>query len=70
MFVVIANAAVTCILSSVDDRYQARVIWLVPLLAGIFVLEWLDHDGRLVAVGRRIRDLRGFDMIQEQPASP
>src|SRR5260370_21657212 len=43
VFVVIANAAVTGILSNVEDRYQARVIWLVPLLAGVLVLEWLDH---------------------------
>ena len=41
--VVIANAAVTGILSNVEDRYQARVIWLVPLLAGVLVLEWLDY---------------------------
>lgn len=40
VFVVITNAAVTGVLSNVDDRYQARVIWLVPLLAGICVLEW------------------------------
>jgi len=46
VFVVIANAAVTGVLSNVEDRYQARVIWLVPLLAGICVLEWLDHHPR------------------------
>ncbi len=46
VFVVIANAAVTGILSNVEDRYQARVIWLVPLLAGVLVLEWLDHHPR------------------------
>ena len=27
----------------VEDRYQARVIWLLPLLAGLSVLEWLDY---------------------------
>jgi hypothetical protein len=37
-FVVVANAAVTGILSAVEDRYQARVIWLVPLLALAFVI--------------------------------
>jgi hypothetical protein len=42
-FTVIANAFVTGVLSEVDDRYQSRVIWLLPLLAGAFVLEWLDH---------------------------
>jgi hypothetical protein len=43
VIVVIANAAVTGILSNVEDRYQARVIWLLPLLAGLSVLEWLDY---------------------------
>src|SRR5260370_23252648 len=43
VFVVIANAAVTGILSNVEDRYQARVIWLVPLVAGVLVLAWLGH---------------------------
>ena len=42
-FTIIANAFVTGVLSEVDDRYQSRVIWLLPLLAGAFVLEWLDH---------------------------
>ena len=40
---VIANGLVTGVLSAVEDRYQSRVIWLLPLLAGVFVLEWLDH---------------------------
>jgi hypothetical protein len=38
LFVVVANAAVTGILSDVADRYQGRVIWLLPLLAGIILL--------------------------------
>jgi hypothetical protein len=42
-FVVIANAALTGSLSNVEDRYQARVIWLVPLLAAVAVLEWLTY---------------------------
>jgi hypothetical protein len=46
VFVVIANAAITGILSNVEERYQARVIWLVPLLAGVLVLEWLDYRPR------------------------
>jgi len=46
VFVVVANAAVTGVLSNVEDRYQARVIWLVPLLAGVFVLTWLDQRHR------------------------
>ena len=40
---VVANAWVTGVLSVVDDRYQCRVIWLVPLLAGIFFLDWLQQ---------------------------
>src|SRR5260370_14032166 len=46
VFVGIANAAVTCILSNVDDRYQARVIWLVPLLPWWLVLACLTHLSR------------------------
>lgn len=46
IFVVIANAAVTGVLSNVEDRYQSRVVWLVPLLAGVMVLEWLDRRYR------------------------
>jgi hypothetical protein len=37
--VVIANAFITAVLSEADSRYQSRVIWLVPLLAGLIVLE-------------------------------
>lgn len=35
---VVVNAAVTGILSTPHDRYQARVVWLVPLLAMIVLL--------------------------------
>jgi hypothetical protein len=41
-YVVLANAAVTGSISNVEDRYQARVIWLAPLLALVFLLTWLD----------------------------
>jgi hypothetical protein len=41
--ITIANAFVTGVFSVVEDRFQARVIWLLPLLAGLFVLEWLDY---------------------------
>lgn len=47
-FIVVANAAVTGNLSNVEDRYQAAVIWLVPLLAGVFILTWLDRRSRRV----------------------
>jgi hypothetical protein len=40
---IVANACVTGALAVVDDRYQCRVIWLVPLLAGIFFLDWLQQ---------------------------
>jgi hypothetical protein len=41
--VVIANAFVTGVVSNVEDRYQSRVVWLLPLLAILFVLHWLDN---------------------------
>ena len=40
---VILNALVTGVLSVVDDRYGCRVMWLIPLLAGIFVLDWVEQ---------------------------
>lgn len=43
IFVVIANAFVTGVFANVEDRYQSRVIWLLPFLAILFALEWLDH---------------------------
>jgi hypothetical protein len=42
---IIANAWVTGALSVVDDRYGCRVIWMIPLLAGIFFLDWLQQRG-------------------------
>jgi len=42
---VIANALVTAVLSEVESRYQSRVIWLVPLTAGLMALEML-RQGR------------------------
>jgi len=43
VYVLLANAAVTGNISNVEDRYQARVIWLMPLLALVFLLTWLDR---------------------------
>ena len=40
---VVANAMITGVMSVVDDRYGCRVMWLIPLLAGIFFLEWLNQ---------------------------
>ncbi len=57
VFMVIANAFVTGVLSEVEDRYQSRVIWLLPLLAGVLVLEELDHRTR--------RDSKGKSRLEE-----
>jgi hypothetical protein len=40
---IIANAFVMGTLSMVEDRHQSRVIWLVPLLAGVLVLDWCEN---------------------------
>ena len=40
---VLMNALVTGVLSGVETRYQSRVIWLVPLLAGVLLLNWREH---------------------------
>ena len=40
---VVANALVTGVMSVVDDRYGCRVMWMIPLLAGIFLLDWLNQ---------------------------
>ena len=45
-FVVVANAFITSVFSEVGDRYQCRVIWLIPLLAGICILHWLEGGHR------------------------
>ena len=37
----IGNAFVTAVFSGISSRYQSRVIWLVPLLAGLSVLDYL-----------------------------
>lgn len=41
--IVVANAFITGVLSTVDDRYGCRVIWLLPLLAALFLLDWLGQ---------------------------
>jgi hypothetical protein len=40
---VIVNALVTGTLSMVDGRYESRVIWLVPMFAGLCFLGWLQE---------------------------
>lgn len=49
---VVLNAFVTGVLSMVDDRYQCRVIWLVPLLAGLLLLDWLHQRETARATAR------------------
>jgi len=39
----VANAVVTGTLSMVENRYQSRVIWLLPLLAALLLLDWNAH---------------------------
>ena len=38
---VIANAFLTGVLSNIEDRYQSRVIWLVPLLGALILMDWI-----------------------------
>jgi len=38
-----ANALLTGVLSVVDDRYGCRVIWMIPLLAGLLLVDLLEH---------------------------
>jgi hypothetical protein len=40
--VLVANAAITGVLSEVDARYQARVVWLLPLLAALLLLDRVE----------------------------
>jgi hypothetical protein len=42
---VVANAFVTGTMSMVDERYGSRVIWMVPLLEGLFVMNWFSMRG-------------------------
>jgi len=43
MAMVVANAVVTGVMSMPDDRYEARVIWMIPLIAGLCVLTSLNQ---------------------------
>ncbi len=50
--VTLANAVVTGMLSIVDHRFQARVVWLLPLLAGVLGLRGLERVGERTRVKR------------------
>ncbi|HXZ20178.1 MAG TPA: hypothetical protein VEG63_09530 [Candidatus Acidoferrales bacterium] len=41
----VANALLTSVFSNAEERYQCRVIWVLPLYAGILILYWLDRHG-------------------------
>jgi hypothetical protein len=43
---IVANAFVTAVLSSIDPRFQARVVWLIPLLALLVMLDRLASRSR------------------------
>jgi hypothetical protein len=51
VFIVIANAFVTGTMSMVDERYGSRVIWMLPLLAGLIAMDWMFGRGTQVNVG-------------------
>jgi hypothetical protein len=38
----LANAWITATLSMVEDRLQCRVVWLLPLLAALSALAWIE----------------------------
>jgi drug/metabolite transporter (DMT)-like permease len=40
---VVANALVTGTLSMVEDRLQSRVVWLIPFLAILLILDWFEQ---------------------------
>lgn len=41
----VVNALLTAVLSEPDSRYQCRVIWLVPLVAGLMIADfWLRRE--------------------------
>jgi hypothetical protein len=48
---VVANAAITGTLSMVEERFQARVIWLLPFLASMALLCWLEQRKTKVVNG-------------------
>lgn len=67
---VAANAAVTGVLSNVEECYEARIIWLVPLLACVGILVWLDERGAKPPGRDRDRTLRRSLATSGSPAPP
>jgi hypothetical protein len=50
LFGVVLNAWILAALSEVQERYESRVIWLVPFVAAVAALRW-SGQGRLVPIG-------------------
>ena len=44
---VVVNALITAVLSESDSRYQSRVIWLIPLTAGLILTDSLNRRRNL-----------------------
>ncbi len=40
---IVVNAAVMASVSGVQSRYQTRMLWVLPLLAGCCIVEWASH---------------------------
>lgn len=61
---VIVNALVTGVVASVNDRFEGRVIWLLPLLAVLYAFSWQEShvatSRRAPAVKSRVRDLEAL----------
>jgi hypothetical protein len=55
----VANAFVTAVFSVVDARYQARVIWLVPLLAALMALDLFTRSAELDSPTKKIDAPKG-----------
>jgi len=47
----IANAFITAVASEVDSRFQSRVVWLLPLLAGLILFCWRDARSEPLTAG-------------------
>jgi hypothetical protein len=55
----VANAFVTAVFSNVAGRYQARVIWLVPLLAALMALDLFTRSAQLDSPTKKIDAPKG-----------
>ncbi len=67
---VVGNAFTLGALSEPSDRYQARVIWLVPLLAGCFVLNRVIYQSIKNKAGERLKYERLISLTAESTIVP